>query len=101
MKLYLGGNKFLAIIDLNEDFIHKFHLKNNKGKKEKAVYSAIELNNKNENSSFYLVGTYSNHIYLIDKRDNIPFDILLGHQNGINKIKFLKDGMHFISGAIK
>ena len=48
----------------------------------------VELNNKNENSSFYLVGTYSNHIYLIDKRDNIPFDILLGHQNGINKIKY-------------
>jgi WD40 repeat protein len=101
MKLYSGGNKFIAIIDLNEDYVHKFQLKNNKGKNEKTVYSSIELNNKNKNSSFFIVGTYSSQIYLIDKRNNIPFDVLYGHQNGINKIKFLKDEIHFISGSRK
>jgi WD40 repeat protein len=101
MKLYTGGNKFLAIIDLNENFINKFQLKNNKGKNERTVYSAIEINNKNSNSSFYIVGTYSSQIYLIDKRDNIHFEVLFGHQNGINKIKFLKDEIHFLSGSRK
>ncbi len=79
-----------------EDKIEKFQLKNEKNNYEKSVYSCFDFN---INSQFYLTGTYSKKIILVDNRTNAPFDTLLYHENGVNSLRFLQNQINFISGA--
>lgn len=96
--MFSGGSKFIAKIDLIEDKIEKFQLKNDKYSYEKSVYSSFDFNNY---SQFYIVGTYSKKILLVDYRTNISYDTLIYHENGVNSLKFLKNQINFLSGARK
>ncbi len=96
--MFSGGNKFITKIDLIEDKIEKFQLRNDKNAYEKSVYSCFEFNN---NTQFYLCGTYSKKIFLVDNKTNTPFDCLVYHENGINNMKFTKNQLNFFSGARK
>lgn len=81
-----------------EDKIEKFQLKNEKNSYEKSVYSCFAFNS---NSQFYLTGTYSKKIFLVDNRTNTPFDTLVYHLNGVNSLRILQNEINFISGARK
>jgi WD40 repeat protein len=80
MNLYCGGNKFANKIDLISD--KKTNIKIN----EKSVVSCFDFNFKN---NFYVAGTYSNSVFLMDYRSDKSFGYLdKFHTGGINQLKF-------------
>ena len=104
MNLFCGGNKFFFKIDLNTDKISQLlRLRDNSNNEDKTVISCFDFNYK---LNFYLCGTYSKNIYLLDHKANKPIEIINNnsHTGGINCLKFLNresNNIYFLSGARK
>jgi WD40 repeat protein len=94
LNLYCGLNRQIIKVDLISD---KIEYKKISG--ESSPISCIDINQKN---NYYISGSYSGKIYLIDKKSNQPFHIIQEkHPRGVNYVKFLKSGENFITGGRK
>lgn len=97
LDLFCGLYKSFIKIDLISEKIQKFDLKQDQ-KDEKSWVSCFSHNIKND---FFLLGTYTKKIFLMDRKNNTCFDTIEYHQGGINNLLILNDGMHFLSGGRK
>ena len=97
LDLFGGLYKSFVKIDLISEKIQKFDLKHKKTQ-EKSWISCFSHNYKND---FYLLGTYSKKIFLMDKANDTSFDTIEYHQGGINNLVSLSDGTCFLSGGRK
>ena len=68
MSLYCGFDNFYAKVDLATDHIDKFQLNE--------LISCFSFNHK---VNYYLVGTYSNSIFVMDNKFNKPINVLKYH----------------------
>lgn len=94
LNLYCGMNKQIVKVDLISDKIEY-----NKISGESSPISCIDITQKN---NYYISGSYSGKIYLIDKKSNQPFHVIQEkHPRGVNYVKFLKSGESFITGGRK
>ena len=87
MSLYCGFDNFYAKVDLATDHIDKFQLNE--------LISCFSFNHK---INYYLVGTYSKNIFIMDNKFNKPINVLKYHCGGINTLLYLNEN-NFVSGA--
>lgn len=73
-------------------------MKNETGKKDKTLVSCFDFNH---NLDFYLLGTYSKNIYLVDYRTDKTFASIQRHTGGINNLIILQNNNEFLSGGRK
>ncbi len=85
MNLYCGLQKEFRKIDLITDKISVINLKKNFY--ESSYISCFDFHPK---KSFYLSGSYSGKIYLIDKNSDVPWYMISNrHFRGVKSVKFL------------
>ena len=82
LDLFCGLYKSFIKIDLISEKIQKFDLKQDQ-KDEKSWVSCFSHNIKND---FFLLGTYTKKIFLMDRKNNTCFDTIEYHQGGINNL---------------
>ncbi len=97
LDLFGGLYKSFVKIDLISETIKKIDLHHRKNE-EKSWISCFSHNYKND---FYLLGTYSKKIFLMDRTNDTPIDTINYHQGGVNNLITLSDGMRFLSGGRK
>jgi WD40 repeat protein len=98
MNIYSGNHKFFNIIDFTNDRVEKFQLKSlTKAGREKGSISAFEFHRF---SPYYLLGTYSKKIFIMDYKTNCPIQELNFSEGGVNNLKFFNnDNNYFLSGG--
>lgn len=96
LTLYGGYFKFASKIDLitnkQTNILNKIN--------EKSYFSTFDFYYLND---FYLLGTYSKNIYLIDKQNDKVIEKIKNsfHVSGISNLKFINKGLYFLSQAKK
>ena len=102
LKLFCGFSKYFTIFDLvNDKQIAKIEpIQEENYTKDPSKISCFDFNHRN---NFYLVGSYSGKIYLIDYLTNRTiFTISEKHKKGVNNLKFFnksENSLNFISGG--
>jgi WD40 repeat protein len=90
MNVLCGFNNYYTKIDLVSDRISKYQNVN-------GLVSCFDFNYLTD---YYLLGTYSRSIYLVDYKTDKPFKVINRHRGGINCLLFL-NSINFVSSARK
>jgi WD40 repeat protein len=90
MNLLCGFNNYYSKIDLVTDRVTKYS----------NVTGLVSCTDFNHLTNYYILGTYSKSIYLIDHKTDKPFKVINRHIGGINSLILINDNS-FISAARK